>query len=170
MTVSTHAAVIAVGDRSRHDDGVGWSVLARLRERAVVRPLPPGTVLSECDLDPGRLIRLWEDAGLAVVLEAAHARPSRPGRIYRLELGAAELWRPGVMSPRGLGEAVELARELGRLPGHLLAYAVDSADMSLGQGLSEPVAAAVERLAERVEEETTRHWVTAARSTVVGTA
>ncbi|MCX4672995.1 hydrogenase maturation protease [Streptomyces sp. NBC_01381] len=170
MTVSTRIAVIAVGDRSRHDDGVGWAVLSRLRERAAVRPLPPGTALSECDLDPGRLIRLWEDAGLAVVLESAHARPSRPGRIYRLELGAAELWRPGVMSPHGLGEAVELARELGRLPGHLVAYAVDSADISLGQGLSEPVAAMVEPLAERVEEEIVRHQVTAAAGAVASTA
>ncbi|MGW0758443.1 hydrogenase maturation protease [Streptomyces sp. NPDC002814] len=157
MTVSTSIAVIAVGDRSRHDDGVGAAVLSRLRERADVRPLPPGTVLAECDLDPGRLIRLWEDAELAVVLEPAHARLRHPGRIYRLELDAAELGRPAAMSPHGLGEAVELARVLGHLPGRLVAYAVDSADTSLGQGLSEPVATSVEALVRRVEDELACH-------------
>jgi hydrogenase maturation protease len=163
MTVSTRIAVIAVGDRFRHDDGVGCAVLSRLRERAADRPLPPGTVLSECELDPGRLIGLWHGAELAVVLEAARACPSRPGRIYRLELGSTELRQPGTMSPNGLGEAVEIARELGRLPGHLVAYAVDSADTSLGAGLSDPVAATVDHLARRVEDEIVRHRVAAAR-------
>ncbi|MFJ8200825.1 hydrogenase maturation protease [Streptomyces sp. NPDC096152] len=164
MTVPTRIAVVAVGDPARHDEGLGRSVLARLRERAAGRPLPPGTVLAECaDPDPGRLVRLWDQAGLAVVLESAPARDGDPGRIYRLDLPGAELRRPGTMGGHGLGEAVELGRALDRLPGHLVAYAVAAADTSAGEGLSAPVASAVGLLAERVEEEIVRHRVAAAR-------
>ncbi|MFE3854318.1 hydrogenase maturation protease [Streptomyces griseorubiginosus] len=168
MTVSTRIAIIGVGDPGCHDEGVARAVLSRLRERTDERPLPPGTLLAECDPDPARLIRLWENAELAVVLEPAHARPRHPGRIYRLELNSAALWRAGTMRPHGLGAAVNLARALGRLPGHLVAYAVDGADISLGHGLSEPVAATVGQLVECVEADIVRHRGAAARGTADG--
>ncbi|GGZ19560.1 hydrogenase maturation protease [Streptomyces poonensis] len=165
MTVPTRIAIVAVGDRYRHDDGIGRAVLSRLRERTADRPLPPGTVLAECDIDdPGRLPQLWDHAELAVVLEPAHTLPSHPGRIYRLELDSDGLRRPGTMRQRGLGAAVELGRQLDRLPRHLVAYAVETADASLGEGLSESVAAQVDVLAEQVEEEIVRHRVAAAQA------
>lgn len=40
-TRSARIAIIGVGNEFRHDDGVAWAVIARLRERAVGRPLPP---------------------------------------------------------------------------------------------------------------------------------
>ncbi|GGZ20043.1 hydrogenase maturation protease [Streptomyces poonensis] len=163
----THAriAVVGVGNEFRRDDGVGWAVVARLRQRAESRPLPPGTVLATCDGDPGRLIGLWEGAGLAVVVDAAHAHPGSPGRVHRIELDAERLDRPPTTSSHGLGlgEAVELARVLGRLPGHLVIYAVEGADSSLGTGLSPAVAGVVNPLADSVEEEIVRHRVAAAR-------
>ncbi|MGW7409974.1 hypothetical protein ACWGI9_40885 [Streptomyces sp. NPDC054833] len=100
--------------------------------------------------------------------EPAHARPSHPGRIFRLELSTAALWRAGAMRLHGLGEAVNLALALGRLPGHLVAYGVDGADASLGHGLSEPVAATVGHLAECVESDIVRHRVAAARDAADG--
>ena len=53
MSVSTRIAFVAVGNLSRHDQGVGRAVLGSLRERALERPFPPGTGLAECDLDQG---------------------------------------------------------------------------------------------------------------------
>ncbi|MFE7172896.1 hydrogenase maturation protease [Streptomyces sp. NPDC057616] len=165
MGTPTRIAVIGVGNEFRRDDGVGWAVLARLRERAARRPLPPGTVPAVCDGDPGRLIGLWEDADLAVVVDAAHAHPGTPGRVHRLELDAGHLAQPPTTSSHGLGlgEAVELARALGRLPRHLVVYAVEGADSSLGTGLSPAVAAAVEPLTRTVEWEIVRHRPTAGR-------
>ncbi|MGW2515518.1 hydrogenase maturation protease [Streptomyces sp. NPDC001617] len=165
MAVSTRIAVIAVGDRLRHDDGIGAAVLARLRERAAARPLPPGTTLAECDGEPGHLMGLWEDAELAVVLESAHVRTGHPGRVHRLDLDAAELGRPDAMEPHGLGAAVELAGELDRLPEHLVAYAVEADDISQGGGLSPPVAGTVALLTGRVEDEIVRHRTAATRDT-----
>lgn len=163
-TVTTHRegmrsrgriAVIGVGNEFRRDDGVGWAVLARLRERAGDRPLPPDTRLATCDGDPGRLIGLWEGARLAVVVDAAHAHPGTPGRVHRLELDAGLLAQPSTTSSHGLGlgEAVELARVLGLLPEHLVVYAVEGAESDMGTGLSPAVADAVEPLVAAVEDE-----------------
>ncbi|MFD0418699.1 hydrogenase maturation protease [Streptomyces sp. NPDC127108] len=165
MKERTDIAVVGVGNEYRHDDGVGWAVVGRMRERAARRPLPPGTTLATCDGDPVRLISLWEGAGLAVVVDAAHTHPGAPGRVHRIELDAARLARPPATSSHGLGlgEAVELARVLGRLPGRLVVYAVEGGDSSLGTGLSSAVAEAVAPLAEAVEVELVRHRDAAAR-------
>ncbi|ATL32232.1 hydrogenase maturation protease [Streptomyces formicae] len=165
MPSRTRIAVIGVGNEFRRDDGVGWAVIARLRERAADRPLPPGTVLATCDGDPARLIGLWEGTQLAVVVDAAHAHPGHPGRVHRLTLDADALERPRTASSHGLGlgEAVELARVLGRLPGRLVVYAVEGADTALGTGLSAGVEAVVAPLAAGVEDEIVRHRDAAAR-------
>ncbi|MFE6099635.1 hydrogenase maturation protease [Streptomyces laurentii] len=155
MAVPTRIAVIGVGNEFRRDDGLGPAVITRLKEGRATRPHPPGTVLASSDGDPGRLIGLWEETDLAVVVDAAHVHPGRPGRVHRLELGEHGVRRPGAASTHGLGlgEAVELSRVLGRLPGHLIVYAVEGGDGSLGTGLTKAVAAVVEPLARRIEKD-----------------
>ncbi|GAA3784676.1 hydrogenase maturation protease [Streptomyces chiangmaiensis] len=168
MTASVDATVVGIGNEFRRDDGVGHSVIALLRERTMARPLPPGTVVQECDGDPGRLIALWEATGLTVVVDACFPSPACPGRIHR--------WCPapdtlpgcapsGRHSTHGLGlvETLHLARSLGRGPGRLIVYAVEGADRSLGTGLTPSVAQAVRPLAERIEEEVIRHAEAAPR-------
>ncbi|MCH0539672.1 hydrogenase maturation protease [Streptomyces sp. MUM 203J] len=164
MGHSARVAVIGVGNEFRRDDGVGWAVIRLLRDRASLRPLPPGTVLSVSDGEPARLIGLWEDTALTVVVDAVRTGPGRPGRVHRLAARDTELPGAGAATSHGLGfgEAVELARALGRLPRHLCVYAVEAADTSLGTGLTPAVEAAVRPLAERVEDEVRRHHGTAA--------
>ncbi|KPI19069.1 hydrogenase maturation protease [Actinobacteria bacterium OK074] len=152
-------AVVGVGNEFRHDDGVGWAVVERLRERAGAGPPSPDTGFATCDGDPGRLIGLWQGAALAVVVDAAHAHPGTPGRVHRLELDAGQLVLPSATSSHGLGlgEAVELAGVLGLLPDRLVVYAVEGADGSFGTGLSPAVADAVEPLVAAVEDELARY-------------
>ncbi|MDH6447629.1 MULTISPECIES: hydrogenase maturation protease [unclassified Streptomyces] len=158
MRACRRIAVVGVGNEFRRDDGVGWAVVARLRERATRRSWPPDVVLATCDGDPARLIGLWEGVELAVVVDAAHAHPGTPGRVHRLELREAGLSGATTTSSHGLGlgEAVELARVLGLLPRELVVYAVEGADSDFGTGLSPAVAAAVEPLAEAVESDIAR--------------
>ncbi|MFB7917158.1 hydrogenase maturation protease [Streptomyces sp. NPDC056061] len=161
MSRQERISVIGVGNDYRHDDGVGWAVVARLTERVRQRPLPGDPRLLVCDGEPARLISLWEGAHLAVVVDCAHADPPCPGRIHRLELGSGRLERErhGTTSSHGLGlgSAAELARALDRLPGRLIVYAVEAADSSLGPGLSAPVAATIEPLAERIAHDIADH-------------
>lgn len=157
-------AVIGVGNDFRHDDGIGPAVVQRLRQRALGRPLPPSVRLADCDGEPGRLMTLWAEAELAVIVDAAQAEPAEPGRIHRLDhdspYGTTALTSSHGL---GLGEAIELSDALGRLPGRLVVLAIEGADCSLGTGLSPAVAATVGPLAEMVEAEITRHRDAAAR-------
>lgn len=158
MEARERVVVIGVGNDFRRDDGVGWAVVRRLRERAAGRALPPGIELATCDGDPGRLIGLWEGAALAVVVDAAHAHPGTPGRVHRLALDGDGLARTSATSSHGLGlgEAVRLAAALGMLPGRLVVHAVEGAETCFGPGLSPAVATVVDTLADSVEQEVVR--------------
>jgi hydrogenase maturation protease len=160
MDLAARIAVIGVGNEYRRDDGIGWAVATRLADRTEERLLPIGTEVLLCDGDPARLITLWEGAALAIVVDAAPAHPGQPGRVHRLELNSEQLSQAGCRTSShglGLGDAVELARELDRLPGQLIVYAVEGADTSLGAGLSAPVAAVVEPLTRRIAHEIVLH-------------
>lgn len=163
------AAVIGIGNEFRRDDATGWAVVALLRKRSVRRPLPPVTVLAQCDGDPGRLLELWEDTGLVVVVDAC-ARPSpRPGRTHRWygdTGGALRPGGPGRHSTHGLGlcEALRLGAALDRGPGRLVVYAVEGADHSWGVGMTPAVAAVVPRLARRIEADLLGYHTAAARA------
>ncbi|MCF3143449.1 hydrogenase maturation protease [Streptomyces platensis] len=153
-------AVIGVGNDYRHDDGVGWAVVAGLTQRGKHRPLPRGVRLFCTDGDPARLISAWDDVHLAVVVDAAYAHQDRrPGRVHHLRLdGDLPDMSRGETGSHGfaLSDTVRLARTLDRLPGELLLYAVEVADTSLGTGLSPQVAAAVGPLVQRIEEDIVR--------------
>ncbi|MFC9329259.1 hydrogenase maturation protease [Kitasatospora sp. NPDC057015] len=160
MTTTARVTVIGVGNEYRRDDGVGWAVVARLAEHARTRPLPGRTSLVVCDGDPARLISHWDGADLAIVVDAAHTHPGQPGRVHRLvmddgRIAAAD--RATSSHGLGLGDAVELARELDHLPRRLIVYAVEGADCSPGAGLSAPVEAAAARLAEQIAQQIARH-------------
>ncbi|MCZ7462015.1 hydrogenase maturation protease [Streptomyces sp. WMMC940] len=164
MDLRTRIALIGLGNDSRRDDGVGSAVVDALRERAFERPLPPEVDLETCDGEPARLVGLWHDVDLAVVVTSAHAYPGEPGRVVRREFDADGLSLPVHGEPHGrvLNEALELSRLLGRLPCRLVVYAVQGADSSLGTGLSPTLAAMVESLADCAEQELVRERTAAA--------
>jgi hydrogenase maturation protease len=139
--------VIGVGNEYRRDDGLGPEVVALLRDRDL-----PGVTYAECDGEPVTLIELWQDADVAVVVDAVRAPDARPGRVHRLSARHPAASATGAASSHGvdLGDAVALARALGRLPRHLLLYAVEVSDTGFGMGLSAPVAAAAQRVADEI--------------------
>ncbi|MEU2429380.1 hydrogenase maturation protease [Streptomyces sp. NPDC007861] len=162
MKPPVDSAVIGIGNEFRRDDGVGWAVVALLRERVHQRPLPSGTALVQSDGDPVRLIEWWEDAGLAIVVDACFPPSPHPGRTHRwcaVPDGTLRSAGPGRNSTHGLGlaEALCLGDALGRRPRRLVVYVVEGADRSLGVGLSPAVACAVPRLARRIEMELAQH-------------
>lgn len=162
MKAFTRTTVIGIGNEFRRDDGVGPAVVELLADRAERRRLPPGTVLTLCDGDPGRLIGLWESAGLAIVVDACFLPSAQPGRTHRWDAAAGGTLRPaapGRHSTHGLGlaEAVRLGDALGRSPGRLVVYAVEGTDRTLGVGLTSAVARAVPPLVRRIETDIEQH-------------
>ena len=139
--------VIGVGNEFRRDDGAGIEVVAGLRGH-----VPDGVELLVSDGEPTALIEAWDEALLAVVVDAVHAHPGEPGRLHRLVLEGDRhaLDSPVSSHGLGLGEAIDLARVLGRMPERLIVHAVEAGDTAQGTGLTPVVAAAISRLVAAV--------------------
>ncbi|MFE1176121.1 hydrogenase maturation protease [Streptomyces sp. NPDC058773] len=157
-TAAARIAVIGVGNAYRHDDGVGWAVVAGLAQRSKQRPFPHDISFTCTDGEPARLISAWEHVRLAIIVDAARARPARPGRVHRLRLRRGDGMPRSLHGETGshgfaLQDTVRLAHALDRLPGELLVYVVEAADISLGPGLSPQVAATIGPLTQRIEED-----------------
>jgi len=141
--------VIGVGNPYRRDDGFGPVVVSLLADRHL-----PDLKLATSDGEPTRLIELWTGATLAVVVDAVRTDPARPGRVHRLSAyhPAVRGAVPASSHGTGLGEAVDLALVLDRLPDRLLLYAVETDQVGFGAGLSAPVAEAAVRVAAEIAE------------------
>jgi hydrogenase maturation protease len=146
--------VIGVGNEYRRDDGLGPWVIDRLRERGL-----PDALLDVSLGETTELIDLWNGADLAIVVDAITAdvdsasraaSSTRPGRIHRLSVVNPPAERCRAAHGLDLGETVELARILGRLPDRLLLYVVEVTDINFGIGLSAEVGAAAARLVDEI--------------------
>ena len=143
----TAAVVIGVGNVYRSDDGVGPEVVDLLRDRGL-----DGVSLEYSLGESADLIDRWAGVPLAIVVDAVRAQPAHPGRVHHLVVPDVHTERIRAASSHGLdlGEAVELARVLDRLPDRLELFAIEVDNVGLGTGLSGPVAAAAKRVAEEI--------------------
>jgi hydrogenase maturation protease len=149
MSAAAHV-VIGVGNALRGDDGAGLAVASSLRAR-----VPAGVAVVCCEQEPSRLLDAWDHAQTAIVVDAAASGPE-PGGIRRFD--ASETAVPaGVFRSSthafGVGDAIELARALGRLPARVLVYGIEGGSFAAGEGLTAPVQAAVEQVARSVLED-----------------
>jgi hydrogenase maturation protease len=145
--VSARRVVVGVGNAYRGDDAVGLAVAERVRERA-----PTDVRVVDCEQEPSRLLDAWGGADVALVVDAC-ASGEPPGTIHRFDVSAAALPARVFRSSThafGVGDAVELARALDRLPRRVVVYGVEGAEFSAGASLSDEVAPAVERVANQV--------------------
>jgi hydrogenase maturation protease len=142
--------VVGVGNELRGDDAVGLAVAVRLRGR-----VPEGVTVVECEQEPTRLLDAWSGADAAFVVDAA-ASGGPPGTVHRFDASAepvpARVFRSSTHA-FGVGDAVELARALGRLPGRVVVYGVEGGDFTAGAPLSVEVAAAVDLVVGKIEKE-----------------
>lgn len=140
--------VIGVGNTFRGDDAAGLEVVRALR----------GVPVVECEGEPVSLLDAWRGHDHVLVVDAMQSG-APAGTVRRLAVGdeplPAELARPSTHL-LGVGEAVELARALGRLPRELVVYAIEGERFDAGAALTPAVAAAVATVVERIEEEVTR--------------
>src|SRR5919106_3414401 len=137
--------VIGIGNEFRHDDGAGPAVVQRLADLGV-----PESSLAVTDGEPSRLIELWSAAEVVVLVDAVRNDPARPGRIHELIVDRPVGGLGGTARSHGfgLGEAIELALALERMPRRLVILAVEGADFTVGKGLSPEVAAALDRVVQ----------------------
>ena len=143
LEVPRRLALIGIGDRFGHDDGAGLEVARRLRLAH-----PPGVTFFEQQGEPATLIETWSDVDEALVVDGVSSG-APAGTIHRFDATAKplpeELFRPSTQE-MGLAEAVELGRELNRLPGRLMVYGIEGESFEAGEGLTPPVQEAVAQL------------------------
>jgi hydrogenase maturation protease len=143
-------ALIGVGNRFRRDDAAGLEVAERLRTTH-----PPGIRILEEEGEPGSLIRAFELMQEVLIIDAV-STGGRPGDLYRFDAThrplPAETFRTSTHA-LGIGDAVELARELGRLPRRLAVYGIEGESFEAGDGLSPAVEATVDALVAELHHE-----------------
>lgn len=143
-------AVIGIGNRFRRDDGAGLEVARRLREAR-----PAGVEILEQEGEPAGLLEAWSHVHEALVIDGVSSG-APPGTLHRFEIGEqplpVELFRPSTHA-LGVADAVELARELDRLPGRLAVYGIEGEDFAVGEGLTATVQTAVDQLVAELNAE-----------------
>jgi hydrogenase maturation protease len=139
--------VIGIGNPLRGDDAIGLFVARRVHELA-----DPRVEVLELEGEPARLIDAWQGAGLAVVVDAVRSEATA-GKVMRID-ATAEPLPPSLSASSthalGLGDAIEIARALNRLPPRLIVYAIEGTRFEAGSEVSPAVAAAVPAVAEAV--------------------
>jgi len=141
--------VIGVGNALRHDDAAGLEVVRRLRARAQAAEI----AVYEQEGEPLALLDVWEGADGVVLVDAIRCGDP-PGTIHRVDASQepipARLRSSTSTHAVGVGEAIELARALRRLPRWVVLFGVEGHRFDAGSGLSEEVEAAVGELADAV--------------------
>ncbi len=145
-----NALVVGLGSIGRGDDAVGPVVAGAVAELGLA-----GLRVLEQE-DPTDLVLAWDTHEQVVVVDAV-VSGAEPGTVRVSEVGAApvtpQTWAAlgvGGTHAFGLGEAVELARVLGRLPARVRLVLVEAREFAPGAPLSAAVAAAVPRAVDAV--------------------
>jgi hydrogenase maturation protease len=141
----SEVVVIGVGNRYRRDDGAGPAVLDALATDTAALHAR----LVELDGEPARVVDAWTGADLAIIVDALRSDDSAAGTVRRVEVGedvgvlGDSSGAAGGSHGLGIGTAAALGTALGRMPARLVVFAVEGANFSHGDELSEPVRRAV---------------------------
>lgn len=147
LPADAHILVIGVGNEYRSDDAAGLVVARRLRQLS----LGNITVIEESG-EGTDLMESWKGADTVIIVDAASSG-AKPGTIHRIDTRAQRI-------PTGLlrysthafsvGEAVELARAMNRLPPRMVVYGIEGERFDEGTVLSRAVQGSVDTVVDLV--------------------
>lgn len=148
MTPRRRVLVVGVGNPECGDDGAGPWLAALLADR-----LPDGAAVRIRTADMLALVDDCAGCDAMVCIDCA-VSGAAPGTVHRIDLAAAAPLPP---SPNtwsshgfGLGEALGLARALGRLPTTVTVYAIEGCAFAPGDVMTPAVRQAASALAESI--------------------
>lgn len=141
--------VVGVGNALRGDDSAGLEVVRLLRERAEAI----GVAVRELEGEGLGLLDIWDGARAVVLVDSVRSGAA-PGTVHRIEATdrplPATLGGSSSTHAVGVGDAIELARALGRLPSRLVVYGVEGRQFETGSQLSASIAAILESVVDAV--------------------
>jgi hydrogenase maturation protease len=142
--------ILGIGNPLMGDDGVGPAAVERLKARGV----PEGVHLWDAGLAVTDVLGMLDPADPLTVIDAARAG-GRPGEIHRLRLDVLDLGASdagGMLSLHELSVVPSLQMEAlaGRRFGKVTVFGIEPAACEWGEGLSAPVADALEHVVDEV--------------------
>ena len=142
--------VVGTGNSWRGDDSVGLEAANALRAR-----LPEEVRVLATEAEQSSLLDEWEGCDTVLIVDAVHS-DAPAGTIHRLDLNAETVPHAvlqGSTHHFSLGDTIELARALKRLPAKALFFGIEGERFAPGERLSPAVAAAVPAIVEEIAKE-----------------
>jgi hydrogenase maturation protease len=147
LPANARILVIGIGNEYRSDDAAGLVVARRLRQLS----LGNITVIEESG-EGTDLMESWKGADTVIIVDAASSG-AKPGTIHRIDAGAQRI-PTGLLRYSthafGVGEAVELARAMNRLPPRMVVYGIEGERFDEGTALSRAVQGSVDTVVDLV--------------------
>lgn len=147
LPADAHILVIGVGNEYRSDDAAGLVVARRLRRLSL-----GNVTVIEASGEGTDLMESWKGADTVIIVDAASSG-AKPGTIHRIDARAQRI-------PTGLlrysthafsvGEAVELARAMNRLPPRMVVFGIEGERFDEGTVLSRAVQGSVDTVVDLV--------------------
>ncbi len=135
--------VICCGNRQRGDDAAGLLVADRLRGVGVEAEIRNGEV--------SELMEAWSGVDSVVLVDAVvTGKPAGTVQVWDGRKVAVRSISPASTHGLGVGEAIELARTLGRLPKMLQVYGIEGRQFVPGASVSHEVESAAEEVARQI--------------------
>jgi len=135
--------VICCGNRQRGDDAAGLLVADRLRGLGIEAEIRTG--------EPSELMDAWSGADSVFLVDAVvTGRPAGTVQVWDGRKVTARNLSPASTHGLGVGEAIELARILGRLPKALQVYGIEGRQFAQGASVSREVECAAEEVARQI--------------------
>jgi hydrogenase maturation protease len=143
--------VIGLGNPLCGDDSVGRIVAAGVRKQPFIKVV-------ESSGEGTSLIELWVGSGAVIIVDAI-ASDAETGMVHRFDASHQSLpvrFCGDSTHAFGLGEAVELARALNKLPRRLIVFGIEGKRFEVGSKVSAKVKRMVPGVVDRVLEEARR--------------
>jgi hydrogenase maturation protease len=135
----------AIGNDLMGDDGVGPEMIRRIEE---AYEIPPDLEFADTGTAGFLLMDLLAGRRAAVLVDALKLEGSEPGELRRFERDELEAQGLNRLSPHqpSFGETLRAAEAMGGNLESLVLLGVAGASFEMGDGLSDPVRAALPRL------------------------
>lgn len=153
MGVINSILVIGVGNEYRSDDGLGILAARELRRRNI-----PGVVVVEQNGEGVALMDAWEKYDRVIIVDALDCGAAS-GDVHRLDAASKRIPAHFVHYSShafGVVEAIEMARQLHRLPHVLLLYGIEGQQFDVGPGLTDAVLKSMPDMLSSIESELKR--------------
>ena len=140
--------IIGCGNRGRGDDAAGVLVVERLRDLGVESP---GVRAEICSGESAELIDALSSEEEVLLVDAV-VTGAPPGTVHKWESEVPQVARGTPVSTHGfgVGEALRLAKALGRAPRSLRVYGIEGSHFDRGAALSPAVEQAVKDVTQRI--------------------